>query len=93
MIKWEEISWLGKIAAAFFVLGKMHFIPSCIAIFAFRDWAPLFLSLYGGFIGGAALLCLIDVIFIKKKMKRGEEIPSRKKVEMWVEHYSKQRQV
>jgi len=93
MIRWEDISLLGKMATVLFVLGKMQFIPSVIALFAFRDWAPLFLSLYGGFIGGAALLCLIDVIFIKKKMKRGEEIPSRKKVEMWVEHYSKQRQV
>jgi len=92
MIRWEDISLLGKMATVLFVLGKMQFIPSVIALFAFRDWAPLFLSLYGGFIGGAAFFCLIDMMFLKKKMKNLKKPPSRRQVQIWVEHYAKQEQ-
>jgi len=84
----KDIPNLTKIAAAFFIIGKIHFIPA--AGFALVDMrmAWIFTSIYVFCIVMAIVLSLIDIVRPNKLDREEKKTPSVKDVERWAREYN-----
>ena len=78
---------LTKIAAVFFVIGKVHFIPA--AAFALVDItkAWIFTGVYVFCIVMAIVLTLIDIARLNKLDREEKKAPPMKEVEKWAKEY------
>tara|TARA_A100001515_G_scaffold64003_1_gene50733 strand:+ start:11296 stop:11508 length:213 start_codon:yes stop_codon:yes gene_type:complete len=66
---WNRLHILTKIAFICLVLGKIHFIPATLSIFAAYEYATFFLVVYTVFILAAAILSLVRIRQIIKESK------------------------
>ena len=64
----SNLSMLSKIAAVFFILGKLMFIPAVVCIFTGnKSTAGMIISMYIIFILLSILLSLSDVFYFREK--------------------------
>ena len=64
---WNRLHILTKIAFICLILGKIHFIPATLSIFAAYEYATFFLVVYTIFILAAITLSLVRVRQIIKE--------------------------
>tara|TARA_R100000315_G_C5212174_1_gene126167 strand:+ start:933 stop:1154 length:222 start_codon:yes stop_codon:yes gene_type:complete len=69
---WNNLHTLTKIALICFILGKFHFIPAVLTIFAAYEYSLFFIVMYSVFIAAAAFLSLVRIKQLMKESKNDD---------------------
>ena len=66
---WTSLHTLTRAALICFILGKFHFIPAVMTIFAAYEYSLFFIIMYSLFIAAAVVLSLIRIRQIMEESK------------------------
>ena len=83
----KNVPTLTKIAAVFFIIGKIHFIPAAGFALVSVKMAWIFTGIYVFCITMAILLSMIDIVKLNAKDKKEKEMPSTEYIERWAKEY------
>ena len=82
-----NISTIAKVAAIFFILGKIHFIPALGYMAIDIDIALIFAGIYIFCIAMSIMLSLVAIFRLNAKDRKLREQPSIEYVKKWAEEY------
>ena len=66
---WNNLHTLTKIALVCFILGKFHFIPAVLTMFAAYEYSLFFMVMYSVFIAAAICLSFVRIRQIMEESK------------------------
>ena len=69
---WNNLHALTKAALICFILGKLHFIPAVLTMFAAYEYSLFFIVMYSVLIAAAAFLSLVRIKQIIKENKNDD---------------------
>ena len=84
----KNIPTLTKVAAVFFIIGKIHFIPAAGFALVDMEMAWIFTGIYVFCITMAIILSMIDIFKLNAKDKKAKESPSVQYIERWAKEYN-----
>jgi len=83
-----NVSTTAKVAAIFFILGKIHFIPALGYMAIDMDIALIFAGIYIFCIVISIILSLVAMFRLNTKDKKLREQPSVEYIKKWAKEYN-----